>query len=333
MRQALSGRFVFRGFGFGVALALGLVLAQRSFAQPEGIEAPPFGNTPQQPPQQQPPAAPLPGDPTAPAVPGPGPAPLPMPGEQVAPAPGQQAPAPMDQALPQAPLKTPVDEQITLGLELMNQGKVELAIQHFEEALKLAEDKSQERADAYFQLGNAYRQLNRFDEAIEAYGNSIPNNSQVVDSYLRRGIVWFEKGEYDIAWNDFDEAASIVRRQDEPYPEFWKGLAKAKQGAWLDAVNSYTESILRGPQFALAYTNRGLAYMQLNEPNKAVLDFNQAIRNDPRNPAHYFRRGIAQAQLGRIPDAIESYNQALRLDPNHGEAAKHRGLLEGRAGR
>jgi tetratricopeptide (TPR) repeat protein len=328
MRQALSGSFLYRSFGFGVALTFGLVIAGQSFAQPEGIQSPTFGQ-----PEQQPPAAPMPGDPTAPAVPGPGPAPAPMPGEQPAPAPAQQAPAPMDQPLPQAAVKTPVDEQITLGLELMNQGKSELALQHFEEATKLAEDRSQEKADAFFQLGNAFRSLDRFDEAIDAYGKSIPNNSQVVDSYLRRGIVWFYKGEYSIAWNDFDEAASIVRRQDEPYPEFWKGLAKAQQGAWLDAVNSYTESLLRDKHFALAYTNRGLAYLQLNEPHKAMADFNQAIRNDPNGAAHYFRRGVAQTQLGRIPDAIESYNQALRLDPNNSEAAKNRELLERRAGR
>jgi tetratricopeptide (TPR) repeat protein len=239
----------------------------------------------------------------------------------------------MDQMQPQGPIQTPVEEQIKLGQELMNQGKIELALQHFEEATKLAEDRSQEKADAFYQLGNAFRFLGRFDEAIDSYGNAIANNSNDVEAYLRRGIVWFYKGEYDIAWNDFDDAASIVRMRDEPYPEFWKGLAKAKQGAWLDAVNSYTESLLRDRKFALAYTNRGLAYLQLDEPEKAVLDFNQAIRNDHHNPVHYYRRGIAQTRMGRIPDAIESYNHALRINPNYGDAAKNRQLLEGRAGR
>jgi tetratricopeptide (TPR) repeat protein len=239
----------------------------------------------------------------------------------------------MDQFQNQAPIRTPAEDKMVLGQELMNQGKTDLALQHFEEATKLAEDRSQERADAFYLLGNALRSLDRFDEAIDAYGNAIANNSNDVEAYLRRGVAWFHKGEYDIAWNDFDEAASIVRTRDEPYPEFWKGLSKAKQGDWLEAVNSYTESLLRDKNFALAYTNRGLAYLQLNEPDKAVLDFNQAIRNDHHNPVHYFRRGVAQTRLGKIPDAIESYNAALRIDPNYSEAAKNRDSLGSRAGR
>lgn len=320
MKQVLLGNSVYRGLGLAVVLAVGLASVPASHAQVEGVESPRFG--PATPPAT-PPANPMAAPPAA----------APLPGEQLAPVPAPQDPTATEQLQPQAAAQTPVEEQIKLGQELMNQGKIELALQHFEEATKLAEDRSVEKADAYFQLGNAFRSLQRFDEAIDAYSASITNKDDDEEAYLRRGIVWFYKGEYDIAWNDFEDAALIVRESPEPYPELWKGFAKAKQGEWLDAVTAYSKALLQDPRFALAYTNRGLAYLQLNEPEKAVLDFNQAIRNDPHSPVHYYRRGIAFARMGQVPAAIESYNQALRLAPDFADAAKNRSLLQGKAGR
>ncbi|MCC7085685.1 MAG: tetratricopeptide repeat protein [Pirellulales bacterium] len=305
-------------FGILVFLAgpFGLPTAH---AQVEGLEAPKFG--PAEPPSTAPPTKP------EPMVPPTTPEPAPAPGDRIVPAPapeGRNATEPQ----PYVPPSSPSVDQIKLGQELMNQGKAELALQYFEEATKLATGEL-ETADAYYVLGNALRSLNRFDEAIDAYSTTILNNPDDTEAYLRRGIAWFYKGEYQIAWDDFDDAALIVRDVDEPYPEFWKGLTRAKQGDWLGAVNSYAFAILKSPRFALAYTNRGLAYLQLDEPEKAVLDFDQAIRHDRRNPVHYYRRGIAQARLDHTDAALASYNEAIRLDPNYADAVRNRNLLQG----
>lgn len=240
----------------------------------------------------------------------------------IAPTPGTTP----DQA---APSYTPAQQEIKSGFELLQQGKTDEAIQHFNEALKI----SPQEPLAYVALGLADRQLNRFDDAIEAFSSAInllPDNDDRAETYLRRGIVWFYKGEYGIAWDDFDEAAGLL--VEDPLPHLWKGLARARQDRWLEAVNSYATALELNPRFELAYINRGLAYLALDEPNKAVRDFNQAVRQEPKNAGTYFKRGVALGRLGRYREAVDSYTQALRLNPSYAEAYFNRSLANRRLG-
>lgn len=327
MKRVFAGSFKFvgrRAIGLGAAWLLGASLV---YAQAPGFEDPFKNNNP-------PPANPAPPVPSEPAMPPANPVPEQpgvVPGGEAAPAPVPEGRPDFESApQPSAPQATPAEEQIMLGRDLLEQGKGDLAIQHFEEATKLAGE-AIEKADAFFHLGNALRQLERFDDAIDAYSSAIANNPDDGEFYLRRGIAWFFKGEYGIAWDDFDDA-SVIFLGTEPTAELWKGLARARQQRWLDAVNEYARAILQNPRYSLAYTNRGLAYLQLDEPDKAVLDFDQAIRNDPRNPVHYFRRGIALTRMGRTKAAVDSYDQAVRLDPNFRDAVRNRDALQGQAG-
>jgi tetratricopeptide (TPR) repeat protein len=324
MKQVFPRSMVFVGGCLSAAIVACLVAASAGYAQVEGRESPQFGQP------TTPPPAPVPADPSAPpAAPAPNPVPEPMGGEQ--PAPGPAPDATFEQ--PQGATRTPSEEQISLGNDLMQQGKHDLAIQHYEEAVKLAGEEKVERANALYHLANALRSLNRLDDAIIVYSASIEANPNDGEVYLRRGIAWFYKGEYSIAWNDFDDSSVLYHGVPERFPLLWKGLAKARQGKMLDAIDGYTSAVLADPRFSLAYTNRGLAYLHIDEPAKALDDFDQAIRNDPGNPAHYFRRGIAQTQLGHNSEALQSFNEAIRLDPNYAEAVKYRDRMQGKAAR
>jgi tetratricopeptide (TPR) repeat protein len=117
---------------------------------------------------------------------------------------------------------------------------------------------------------------------------------------------------------DFDEASTVL--SGDPQPELWKGLARARQGDWLAAVNHYSVALQYNDKLAPAWVNLGLAYIELNQPNKAVYCLDHAIRVEPHNAANYFKRGAALAQWGKMKEAADSYSQAIRLQPNFAEA-------------
>jgi Flp pilus assembly protein TadD len=221
---------------------------------------------------------------------------------------------------------TPPQVAIKAGFELLQQKKFDEAIEKFDTAIKL----SPQEPLAYILKGAAERQLEHYDDAIEAYSDALdlpglPDGTDRAQTLLNRGIAWFYKGEYGIAWEDFDEAAGLLN--DEPMPVLWKGLARARQERWLEAVDAYAKAIELNPNLAVAHMNRGLAYLALNEPLKALVDFNQTVRHEPKNAAGYFNRGVALGRLGRNKEALNSYNDALRLKPDYAEAIFNRSLI------
>ena len=69
------------------------------------------------------------------------------------------------------------------------------------------------------------------------------------------------------------------------------------------------------PSFALAFDNRGDAYLSANDYDRAIADYGQAIRLDPARPAWWRDRGAAYERTGDVRDAIADFDQAIRLDP------------------
>ncbi len=64
----------------------------------------------------------------------------------------------------------------------------------------------------------------------------------------------------------------------------------------------------------MAYNNRGNAYNDLGEHQRAIEDLNEAIRLDPKLAMAYNNRGISYGNLGEHQRAIEDYDEALRLE-------------------
>jgi tetratricopeptide (TPR) repeat protein len=80
------------------------------------------------------------------------------------------------------------------------------------------------------------------------------------------------------------------------------------------------------PQDAREAYNRGLEYLDYNEPDQAIAAFNEAVRLSPRHIHALFARGCAWAERGDLAKAIADYEATLQLDPNY--TAAHANLAE-----
>jgi tetratricopeptide (TPR) repeat protein len=65
---------------------------------------------------------------------------------------------------------------------------------------------------------------------------------------------------------------------------------------------------------AVIYRDRGKAYQQQDELDRAIEDFNQAIRFDPTDAAAFACRGTAYSHKGDLRRAIGDYDEAIRLE-------------------
>ncbi len=80
-----------------------------------------------------------------------------------------------------------------------------------------------------------------------------------------------------------------------------------------------------GPNLAVAFSNRGLAYRRKNQWDKAIADYSEAIRLKPNDAQVFNNRGNAYYYQGQLDRAIEDYDDAIRLQPDLAEAYGNRG--------
>ena len=71
--------------------------------------------------------------------------------------------------------------------------------------------------------------------------------------------------------------------------------------------------------------NRGMAYAQLDENQRAIQDFEQAVRLNPNLPGVYAGWGRALMAMGEPEEAIRYFHEAILLDPLDTESYLDRG--------
>jgi tetratricopeptide (TPR) repeat protein len=104
---------------------------------------------------------------------------------------------------------------------------------------------------------------------------------------------------------------------------------KLQAGASPDLVIGACTVIIEAGQettkdLAGAFVNRGAAYRDKREYDRAIQDFDQAIGLDPNNTRAFYSRGIAHNSKREYDRAIQDFDQAIRLDPNNAPAFNDR---------
>lgn len=80
------------------------------------------------------------------------------------------------------------------------------------------------------------------------------------------------------------------------------------------------------PRYATAMAFRGLAYVRLGKPDRAVEDFDAAIKLNPKVVAAYYGRGIVEARRNKQEQANADFAEARKLAPKIEEFYEPLGL-------
>ena len=94
-----------------------------------------------------------------------------------------------------------------------------------------------------------------------------------------------------------------------------RGNAWRDQGEHDKAITAFTEAIRLAPHEAAAYFNRGLAWSGKHEYDKAIADYDEALRLNPSFYQVYVNRGIAWGKKGEYGKAIADYSQTPLIKP------------------
>lgn len=92
---------------------------------------------------------------------------------------------------------------------------------------------------------------------------------------------------------------------------------------WDQQIKSCTELIQSGKELkenlAIAFYNRGLAYENKEDYERAIADYSEAIRLDPNDAEALFYRGLDKERMGSKADAEADMTAAKFINPNIGK--------------
>jgi tetratricopeptide (TPR) repeat protein len=104
-----------------------------------------------------------------------------------------------------------------------------------------------------------------------------------------------------------------------------RGVAYADSGELDRAIADYTEALKIDPTHLTAYRNRGIAFEHKGDLDRAIADYDEVIKIKPEDPFGYYARGDVYFTKGDPDRAIADYSEAIRRNPKYVKAYRQRG--------
>ena len=172
-----------------------------------------------------------------------------------------------------------------LGTLAMQTGRLPLAA----DLLGRAIDARPEMASFHCNLGEAYRRLERVDDAI---------------AHFRRAI-------------ELDPSLAMVHNN--------LGLVLGDRCEWHAAADAFRTAIRLQPCCAPFHSNLGNVLKEIGEVDAAITELQRAIELDYNAPESHNNLGVALAAKDLAEEAIGCYLRAIQLNPRYGDAFSNLG--------
>ena len=141
-----------------------------------------------------------------------------------------------------------------------------------------------------------------------------------------RGNAYDDKGEYDRALDDYDQAVSIKADDSDAFNS--RGTTHSAMGHYDLAIRDFDQAIKLNPASTMAFNNRCFAKALAGQMERALADCNESLRIKPKNPGALASRGFVHLKLKRYEAAIADYDAEFRVNPGNPYSLYGRGIAK-----
>lgn len=249
-----------------------------------------------------------------------------------------------------------------MGNEALRAGDYKEAIRLYTEAIR----KSAELKEAWNNRGVAHYREGHYTEAISDYTHAIRQiDARFADAWRNRADAHYKVAQYEEALKDLQFLQQIW--PDSAFVHFKKGLVLMAQKQYLNAVESFKESLkrdsahveaminiangfylygaMRGGQFfdqaerylqkaekpdsarGEIYNTRALMKIYAKDYKAALVQVNKALETDINNAYYRNNRGFIYLMTGRVDEAEKDINFSIKADPENGWAYRNKGIF------
>jgi len=184
----------------------------------------------------------------------------------------------------------------------------------FEHALDVTVDNS----IAHLNLGEALAEQGKINAAVIHYYEALRIKPGLVAPHLNLGVALKEEGKLDEAIDHFTTALRL--KPDCAEAQYELGDTLNKKGDFAGAVKHYQEAIRIKPDYTEAYNNIGVILARQKKDKEAIFHFYKALQIDSAYSGAYYNLGKIFTNQGKIEDAILNYRKTLHLDPDNTQA-------------
>jgi tetratricopeptide (TPR) repeat protein len=198
----------------------------------------------------------------------------------------------------------------------LNQESLEVAIVHLSEAIRLKPD----YADAYFERGKVYIQKGEFEEAKKDLEEATNRNPKIKEAYSLLAQIELMHGNDEKAM-EYLNKVSGQEGDDRYYYSLGKIFYNA--GKYQQAIDQFNKVIEKNKYFVDAYVYKAhsLAHLGLYEDaienlRKAVILVPEEINYFLDMAKYYFELAKKQVKEGKKVQATENFIKGLQIDYN-----------------
>jgi tetratricopeptide (TPR) repeat protein len=206
------------------------------------------------------------------------------------------------------------------GVWLAGQGRMEDAIRHYNEALRIKPDDGEAR----YNLANMLVRQANYREAIAQYREVLRSDPGHLMARNNLALCLVQTGDRRAAIEQFEEVLRLN-----------PGFEAAKQN--LAMLLAAEEKAKRpagglpapGPADGVALEENmrlGQEAVMQGDLDSAIAHFRGAVRSNPDLPAARIGLGLALAYKGDIDGAIQQFRAAIKLDPNNADVQNSLGV-------
>ena len=184
--------------------------------------------------------------------------------------------------------------------------------------MALAAASPEDQAQELFSQGVDALNQNNANLALEKFNEALKLDPELPEAYINRGIALRRLEQYVEAVEDFDKALKLAPKSPEAF--YNRGLSYSLSGVYDKALADYTRALKLAPKDWQIFYNRGNTYLDMNKVKEALADYNQALKLHPQSPEILHNRGLAYLNLGQANKALEDADAVLKLNGNFARA-------------
>ncbi len=211
-------------------------------------------------------------------------------------------------------------------------GDIYRSLGRFEDAIteyKMAIWLDSLNVEAYRHLCQAYEELGDYDSAVEIYEKLIQITPNMPDVHSNLANILYIKGDVEGAISHFQTAVTLNPRKQ------WTSIINQTLGFVYQeskndinaAITSYQSAYLLTPEDIDIYVNLGSAFYDKEDYDNALTVYRNALDLDPKNAKIHCNLGFLHWGKGDLDEAIKEYEMSIEYDPAYDIAYNNLGVI------